>query len=284
MQVLRRNPLAPRCSVPAPCWPGGGQFQERAVGRIVSVRFKEGTKVRKGDLLVRSMTPNQRAVAQGGEAIEWPGPGKLRQRTLAYRDLISREELKSPCRKEAACWRTGTCCGRNWPRRKSARPSTGWSASRRSARAATSPGTRIAACFSLRSPQDRLLHPGAVFRPGQGRRFHPHRAWKAGRSPVMGTVYAVEPKVDPATRMLRIRGYCPNPKRPNPPRGLGPGGTAPARHPGGHDGAGQRRAAGHPRPKGHAVQGRQGQVRAGHLRLPHRGSVAAWRASRRETP
>jgi membrane fusion protein (multidrug efflux system) len=35
--------------------------------------------------------------------------------------------------------------------------------------------------------------------------------------PVMGTVYAIEPKVDPATRMLRIRGYCPNPKGLIPP-------------------------------------------------------------------
>lgn len=193
-------------------------LKSEAVGRIVSVRFKEGAKVRKGDLLVKindaEITAQLRKIAN---QLELSQARESRQQTLASRDLISREELEIAVSEKRSLLADRDMLRAQLAKTEIRAPFDGVVGLKEISEGSNiSAGTRIAGLFSLDPLKIDFSIPEQYF--GQVQAGDSILIRLEGRTgPVMGTVYAIEPKVDPATRMLRIRGYCPNPKGLIPP-------------------------------------------------------------------
>jgi membrane fusion protein (multidrug efflux system) len=186
-------------------------LKSESQGRITAVRFKEGAKVRKGDLLVKINDAEIKAQLKKIEnQLRLSEAKEFRQQTLASRDLVSREELEI-----AVSERKSLLADREMLRAQLAKteiraPFDGVVGLKEISEGSNiASGTRIAGLFSLDPLKIDFSIPEQYF--GQVKAGDSLRITLEGRQdPITGTVYAIEPKVDPATRMLRIRGYCPN--------------------------------------------------------------------------
>ena len=217
--VLQPRPLAPKVlSSGTLLAKEEVDLKSEAVGRIVSVRFKEGAKVRKGELLVKindaEITAQLRKIAN---QLELSQARETRQQTLAARDLISKEELEIAVSEKRSLLADRDMLRAQLAKTEIRAPFDGVVGLKEISEGSNiSAGTRIAGLFSLDPLKIDFSIPEQYF--GQVQAGDSIRIRLEGRSgPVVGTVYAIEPKVDPATRMLRIRGYCPNPKGLIPP-------------------------------------------------------------------
>jgi membrane fusion protein, multidrug efflux system len=217
--VLEPRPLAPKVlSSGTLLAKEEVDLKSEAVGRIISVRFKEGAKVRKGDLLVKindaEITAQLRKIAN---QLELSQARETRQQTLASRDLISKEELEIAVSEKRSLLADRDMLRAQLAKTEIRAPFDGVVGLKEISEGSNiSAGTRIAGLFSLDPLKIDFSIPEQYF--GQVQAGDSIRIRLEGRTgPVTGTVYAIEPKVDPATRMLRIRGYCPNPKGLIPP-------------------------------------------------------------------
>lgn len=219
IQILKPQPLAPKVlSSGTLLAKEEVDLKSEAVGRIVSVRFKEGAKVRKGDLLVKindaEISAQLRKIANQLELAE---ARESRQQTLASRDLISKEELEIAVSEKRSLLADRDILRAQLAKTEIRAPFDGVVGLKEISEGSNiTAGTRIAGLFSLDPLKIDFSIPEQYF--GQVQAGDSILIRLEGRTaPVMGTVYAIEPKVDPATRMLRIRGYCPNPKGLIPP-------------------------------------------------------------------
>lgn len=219
IQVLKPQPLAPKVlSSGTLLAKEEVDLKSEAVGRIVSVRFKEGAKVRKGDLLVKindaEITAQLRKIAH---QLELSQARESRQQTLASRDLISKEELEIAVSEKRSLLADRDMLRAQLAKTEIRAPFDGVVGLKEISEGSNiAAGTRIAGLFSLDPLKIDFSIPEQYFgRVQAGDSILIRLEGRTGM--VMGTVYAIEPKVDPATRMLRIRGYCPNPKGLIPP-------------------------------------------------------------------
>jgi membrane fusion protein, multidrug efflux system len=186
-------------------------LKSEAGGRILGLRFKEGSKVRKGDLLVKINDAEIRAQLRKVEhQLKLSAARESRQEILASRDLVSKEEHEI-----ALAEKNSLLADRDMLRAQLAKteihaPFDGVVGLKEVSEGSNiTAGTRIAGLFSLDPLKIDFSIPEQYF--GQVKPGDSIRIEVEGLSgPVKGKVYAIEPKIDPATRMLRIRGYCPN--------------------------------------------------------------------------
>ncbi|HKP96880.1 MAG TPA: efflux RND transporter periplasmic adaptor subunit [Fibrobacteria bacterium] len=186
-------------------------LKSEASGRIVGLHFKEGTKVRKGDLLVKINDADIKAqLRKIANQLKLSEAREFRQGTLAARDLVSKEEYEIAVSEKNSLLADRDMLQAQLAKTEIHAPFDGVVGLKEISEGSNiASGTRIAGLFSLDPLKIDFSIPEQYF--GQA---------KAGDSiliaveglakPVKGTVYAIEPKVDAATRMLRIRGYCPN--------------------------------------------------------------------------
>lgn len=193
-------------------------LKSEAQGRITAVRFTEGTKVRKGDLLVKINDDEIRAQLKKIEnQLKLSEAKEFRQQTLASRDLVSREELEIAVSEKKSLLADREMLRAQLAKTEIRTPFDGVVGLKDVSEGGTiASGARIAGLYSLDPLKIDFSIPEQYF--GQVKAGDSLRITLEGRpDPIMGSVYAIEPKVDPATRMLRIRGYCPNGKGLIPP-------------------------------------------------------------------
>lgn len=180
-------------------------------GRITAVHFKEGTQVKKGTLLVKLNDAEIRAQLGKLETqLKLSQAKEDRQAALFAQDLISKEENEIAQQEKSGLLSDRDLLRAQLAKTEIVAPFDGVVGLKDVSEGSNvAAGTRIAGLFSLDPLKIDFSIPEQYF--GQV---------KAGDSvlisvdglpkPLKGSVYAIEPKVDPATRMLRIRGYCPN--------------------------------------------------------------------------
>jgi membrane fusion protein (multidrug efflux system) len=193
-------------------------LKSEAQGRITAVRFKEGTKVRKGDLLVKINDDEIKAQLKKIEnQLRLSEAKEFRQQTLASRDLVSREELEIAVSEKKSLLADREMLRAQLAKTEIRAPFDGVVGLKEISEGSNiASGTRIAGLFSLDPLKIDFSIPEQYF--GQVKAGDSLWITLEGRpDPITGMVYAIEPKVDPATRMLRIRGYCPNGKGLLPP-------------------------------------------------------------------
>lgn len=187
-------------------------------GRVDALPFREGARVKRGDLLVKLNDEEIRAQLRKVESqLKIASDKESRQRILADRDLVSREEYEI-----ALGEKNDLAADRDLLKAKLAKtairaPFDGIAGLREvSVGANIAAGTRIAGLFAVDPLKIDFSVPEQYFgriRAGDSVFI----ALENRADTVKGAVYAVEPRIDPATRMLRIRGYCPNPDGRLPP-------------------------------------------------------------------
>jgi membrane fusion protein (multidrug efflux system) len=187
-------------------------------GRVIAVRFREGAKVKKGDLLVKINDAAIKAQLRKLEnQIALASARENRENILLSRDLVSKEEHETALEEKNSLLADRDAARAQLAQTEIRAPFDGRVGLKDISEGSNiAAGTRIAGLFSLDPLKIDFSIPEQYF--GQVRAGDSVRISLEGSpEPVKGTVYAIEPKVDPATRMLRIRGYCPNPDGRIPP-------------------------------------------------------------------
>lgn len=186
-------------------------LQSEASGRVTDVRIKEGSPVKKGTLLVKVNDAELRArMRKLGHQIKLSEEREFRQKALLEKQAVSQEEYDVALQERNALLAERDLLRAQVEQTEVRAPFDGVVGLKAVSEGSyVSPGTRIAAYFSMHPLKIDFSIPEQYF-----------SRVKAGDSltvrvegvdgPVRGSVYAVEPKVDPATRMLRIRAFCPN--------------------------------------------------------------------------
>jgi membrane fusion protein (multidrug efflux system) len=187
-------------------------------GRVTKVGFREGSKVKKGSLLVKINDAEIRAqLKKLDNQIKLSGNREFRQRTLAERDLVSKEEYEIALEEKNSLLADRDMLRAQLAKTEILAPFDGVVGLKDISEGSNiAAGTRIAGLFSLDPLKIDFSIPEQYF--GQVKAGDTILISVEGLpGSVKGVVYAIEPKVDPATRMLRIRGYCPNGEGRIPP-------------------------------------------------------------------
>lgn len=186
-------------------------LKSEASGRVTAVTLKEGAFVKKGTLLVKINDAELRArMRKLGHQIKLSEEREFRQKSLLEKQAVSQEEYDVALQERNALLAERDLLRAQLEQTEVRAPFDGVVGLKAVGEGSyVSPGTRIAAFFSLHPLKIDFSIPEQYF-----------SRVKAGDSltvrvegvdgPVRGSIYAVEPKVDPSTRMLRIRAYCPN--------------------------------------------------------------------------
>lgn len=180
-------------------------------GRVIGVHFTEGAPVKKGALLIKINDSELRAqVRKLNLQIKLGEEREFRQRALLERQAVSQEEYDVALQEKNSLLAERDLLRARLDKTEIRAPFDGVVGLKSvSVGSYVSPGTRIAGLFSLHPLKIDFSIPEQYFsrvRPGDSVLV----SVEGGQAPVKGAVYAVEPKVDPATRMLRIRALCPN--------------------------------------------------------------------------
>lgn len=186
-------------------------LKSEASGRVVGVHFTEGAPVKKGALLIKINDSELRAqVRKLSLQIKLGEEREFRQRALLRRQAVSQEEYDVALQEKNSLLAERDLLRAQVDKTEIRAPFDGVVGLKSvSVGSYVSPGTRIAGLFSLHPLKIDFSIPEQYFsrvRPGDSVLV----TVEGGPAPVKGAVYAVEPKVDPATRMLRIRALCPN--------------------------------------------------------------------------
>jgi membrane fusion protein (multidrug efflux system) len=188
------------------------ELKREIQGRVTGVHIREGSKVKKGTLLVKINDAEIRAQLRKLEhQLKLASDKEFRQRTLASRDLVSQEEYEIALEEKNSLLADRDLLKAQLAKTEILAPFDGVVGLKDISEGSNiAAGTRIAGFFSIDPLKIDFSVPEQYFgqvKPGDSLVI----AVEGQSAPAKGSVYAIEPKIDPATRMLRIRGYCPNP-------------------------------------------------------------------------
>ena len=186
-------------------------LKSEASGRVTAVHIKEGAPVKKGALLVKINDAELQAqLRKLGHQVKLSEEREFRQRTLLGKQAVSQEEYDVALQERNALLAERDLLRAQVEKTEIRAPFDGVVGLKAVSEGSfVSPGTRIAGFFSLHPLKIDFSIPEQYFSRVKAGDSLEVRV-EGVRDPVRGAVYAVEPKVDPATRMLRIRAYCPN--------------------------------------------------------------------------
>lgn len=193
-------------------------LKSEADGRVTGLHFTEGSRVKRGALLVKVNDAELRAqVRKLNHQIKLGEEREFRQRALLERQAVSQEEYDVALQEKNSLLAERDLLRARLEKTEVRAPFDGVvGLTSVSVGSYVSPGTRIAGFFSMHPLKIDFSVPEQYFsrvRAGDSLLV----SVEGGSAPVKGAVYAVEPKVDPATRMLRIRAYIPNEEGRIPP-------------------------------------------------------------------
>ena len=180
-------------------------------GKITGLFFREGKRVQKGELLLQINDEEIRAQLQKelenqklNESIE------LRQRKLLEKDAISQEEYDNALNRLNTTIADIKLLEAQLDKTKVVAPFSGVIGLRYiSDGAYITPNTVIATLYNISPAKIEFAVPGrysAQVRPGQKIRF----TIESDDQNFDGEVYAIEPRIDPNTRTLKIRAIAEN--------------------------------------------------------------------------
>lgn len=186
-------------------------LKSEAAGRVTQVLFKEGAPAKKGALLVKiNDSELQAQVRKLGHQVKLAEEREVRQKALLEKQAISQEEYDVSLQEKNSLLAERDLLRAQLDKTEIRAPFDGVAGLKAVSEGSyVSPGTRIAGFFSLHPLKIDFSIPEQYFskvKAGDSVRIHVEGL----DAPVPGAIYAVEPKVEPATRMLRIRAYCPN--------------------------------------------------------------------------
>ncbi len=187
------------------------EIRSEASGKIERIRFDEGSKVSKGDLLVKISDADLQAQLLRAQArLALAEQQEKRAREMFEQNLVSQEEYDR-ARSELDVVKAELQLTQAQIEKTEIRaPFAGVIGLRYVSEGSyVSPATRIALLQDIREVKVDFSIPekyAGVVKEGDKINFYT----PASTKPVGGTVYAIESKIDPATRTLRLRALSPN--------------------------------------------------------------------------
>jgi len=187
------------------------ELKSEVSGKIISIAFKEGKQVKKGDLLIRT---NDDEIAAQLEKQKYNRKlnedNEFRQRKLLEKDAISQEEYDNALNRLNTTGADIQLLETQLAKTKVRAPFDGVIGLRFVSEGAyISPSTVIATLYNISPAKIDFAIPGRYstqVSPGKKIRFTIESDMKIYE----GEVYAIEPRIDPDTRTLKIRALADN--------------------------------------------------------------------------
>jgi membrane fusion protein (multidrug efflux system) len=187
------------------------ELRSEVSGKITSIRFEEGRRVRKGDTLLKisddeivAQLEKQRYNQKLNEDNEY------RQRKLLEKDAISQEEYDNALNRLNTTVADIKLLEAQLAKTRILAPFDGVIGLRFVSEGAyISPNTTIATLYNISQAKIDFAIPARYstqVTPGKRIRFTVENDLKVNE----GQVYAIEPRIDPETRTLKIRAYADN--------------------------------------------------------------------------
>ncbi|MBK7649916.1 MAG: efflux RND transporter periplasmic adaptor subunit [Flammeovirgaceae bacterium] len=187
--------------------------KKRSFGKITSISFQEGKQVKKGDLLIQTNDDEIRAqLTKQRYNRKLNNDNEFRQRKLLEKDAISQEEYDNALNRLNTTDADIQLLETQLSKTRIRAPFDGVIGLRFVSEGAyISPNTVIATLYNISPAKIDFAIPGrysAQVCPGKKIRFTIESDMKVYE----GEVYAIEPRIDPDTRTLKIRALADNKK------------------------------------------------------------------------
>lgn len=187
------------------------ELTSESSGKITGLYFKEGKQVKRGDLLVQINDTELKAELDKARHNQKLNEDiEKRQRALLAKDAISQEEYDNALNRLNTTSADIRVLEAQLDKMKIVAPFDGVIGLRYiSDGAYINTSTAIATLYNIQTAKVEFSIPGrysALVKPGQKIRFSIENDVK----PFNGEVYAIEPRIDPATRTLKIRAMADN--------------------------------------------------------------------------
>ncbi len=210
--ILRPAPLDNKLNVTGSVLPNESlELRSEVSGKITSISFREGKSVRRGDLLIQT---NDDEIAAQLEKQKYNRKlnedNEFRQRKLLEKDAISQEEYDNALNRLNTTEADIRLLESQLDKTRIRAPFDGVIGLRFVSEGAyISPSTTIATLYNISPAKIEFAVPGRYstqVAPGKKIRFTIESDLKIYE----GSVYAIEPRIDPDTRTLKIRAQADN--------------------------------------------------------------------------
>jgi len=210
--IIRPAPLDNKLNVTGSVLPNESlELRSEVSGKITSISFREGKSVRRGDLLIQ--TNDDEIVAQLQKQKynrKLNEDNEFRQRKLLEKDAISQEEYDNALNRLNTTDADIRLLESQLDKTRIRAPFDGVIGLRFVSEGAyISPSTTIATLYNISPAKIEFAVPGRYstqVAPGKKIRF----TIENDRKVYEGNVYAIEPRIDPDTRTLKIRAQADN--------------------------------------------------------------------------
>lgn len=210
--IIKSAPLDNKLNVTGSVLPNESlELKSEVSGKITAIHFREGKQVSKGELLIET---NDDEIAAQLEKQKYNRKlnedNEFRQRKLLEKDAISQEEYDNALNRLNTTVADIRLLEAQLAKTKIAAPFAGVIGLRFVSEGAyISPNTAIATLYNISPAKIEFAIPGRYSTqvvPGKRIRFTIESDLKIYE----GQVYAIEPRIDPATRTLKIRAMAEN--------------------------------------------------------------------------
>jgi len=210
--IIRPAPLDSKLNVTGSVLPNESlELRSEVSGKITSISFREGKSVRKGDLLIQT---NDDEIAAQLEKQKYNRKlnedNEFRQRKLLEKDAISQEEYDNALNRLNTTEADIRLLETQLDKTRIRAPFDGVIGLRFVSEGAyISPSTSIATLYNISPAKIEFAVPGRYstqVTPGKKIRF----TIESDQKVYEGDVYAIEPRIDPETRTLKIRAQADN--------------------------------------------------------------------------
>jgi len=188
------------------------EIRSEVQGKIVKIAFKEGSRVKKGDLLVRIDDDELQArLLQATAARKLAEDEEYRMRMQLKIEAVSQKEYEAASHNLTRAKAEAQLLKAQLAKTVLKAPFGGVLGLKQVSEGAyVSPSTLITTLQEIDPVKVDFSIPGKYagwVKPGQAVEF----TVQGSEERHQGKVYAVDPRIDPATRTLRMRATCPNP-------------------------------------------------------------------------
>lgn len=210
--VIKPAPLDNKLNVTGSVLPNESlELKSEVSGKIISIQFREGKQVKKGDLLIQMNDDEIKALLEKQRYNQKLNEdNEFRQRKLLEKDAISQEEYDNALNRLNTTVADIRLLEAQLAKTRIQAPFDGVIGLRFVSEGAyISPNNVIATLYNISPAKLEFAVPGRYstqIAPGKKIRF----AIESDLQVYEGQVYAIEPRIDPATRTLTIRAMAEN--------------------------------------------------------------------------
>lgn len=187
------------------------EIRSEVMGKIVRIAFKEGARVRKGELLVKIDDSELRAKEiQAAAHLKLAEDNEFRMRKQLEIEAVSQKDYDQAASELALAKGDAQLLKAQLAKTELRAPFNGVVGLKQVSEGAyVSPNTLITTLQEIDPVKLDFAVPGKYFgyvKPGQPIGF----TIQGSDTRFQGKIYAVDPRIDPASRTLRLRALCPN--------------------------------------------------------------------------